>query len=503
MRTKLFIGIVFALTILSSATFVQTPQKFKYQAVARDANGNPDTNALIGVRVTILNGASPVYTETHTATTNQFGLFNLEIGGGAGFTAINWSTGNKNICLDFDFSGGTNYTLLGDTVPLLSVPYALYSETAGISLTDFDTDSTNELQTISKAGNTISLSNGGGSVTDNDSQTLAISGNALSVSNGNTITLPVVNGIIIVDNSNYSTVSVTNNSYVEINGTVNISNNYSGLNYTGLHISGGKFSGTGSPTITFGNYSAITNTNFQNVGIDNASGYYLTFINCYFNGTLPALGTGSSCAFINCTFSGVTVTNTNTIGYIYSSNISSNCNFPSVTGIYNSVIGSSIIGSSTTGANKVQDNSVSSSKIYLNSDASFSNNICSYTNVQVLGNNVYTLMVSGNKFQDLYTGASEVITIDPANSSNYKLFKIVGNNFSVQSSDPRSIGVISNDNNGFNQTFLTITDNTFNRGTVTLYYSSNLRVHYAQNVSYNTSHPASTGNLTVTGNYTY
>lgn len=49
-------------------------------------------------------------------------------------------------------------------------------------------------QTLSQAGNVVTLSGGGGSftlLTDLDAQTLALTGNRLSISNGNTVTLPV------------------------------------------------------------------------------------------------------------------------------------------------------------------------------------------------------------------------------------------------------------------------------------------------------------------------
>jgi len=50
-------------------------------------------------------------------------------------------------------------------------------------------------QTISQTGNTVTLSNGGGSFslptfTDTDSQSLSLTGNTLSISNGNSVTLP-------------------------------------------------------------------------------------------------------------------------------------------------------------------------------------------------------------------------------------------------------------------------------------------------------------------------
>ena len=49
-------------------------------------------------------------------------------------------------------------------------------------------------QTLSQAGNVVTLSGGGGSFTlptDLDAQTLSLSGNQLSISNGNTVTIPV------------------------------------------------------------------------------------------------------------------------------------------------------------------------------------------------------------------------------------------------------------------------------------------------------------------------
>lgn len=62
-------------------------------------------------------------------------------------------------------------------------------------LTEVDGSITNELQTISQSGNTITLSNGGGTITlptfvDTDSQSLTLTGNTLSISNGNSVVLP-------------------------------------------------------------------------------------------------------------------------------------------------------------------------------------------------------------------------------------------------------------------------------------------------------------------------
>ena len=126
--------------LLQHALFAQAPQGFKYQSIARDLSGNELVNLPLGVRIT-LHDASPtgtvVYQEEHNANTNDFGLFNLTIGGGTPvvgqFNLIDWANGSKYIQLEVDITGGTNYSSFG-TTELLSVPYALYANTAGVQL---------------------------------------------------------------------------------------------------------------------------------------------------------------------------------------------------------------------------------------------------------------------------------------------------------------------------------------------------------------------------------
>jgi hypothetical protein len=127
-------------TLLSlgiSAQVSNVPQAVNYQAVARTATGSILGNANISVRMTINDGINPgftAYQETHTAITNQFGLFTIKIGLGnpiiGVFSNINWATGNKYLLVEYDPNGGTNYLNMGST-QLLSVPYALYAEKSG------------------------------------------------------------------------------------------------------------------------------------------------------------------------------------------------------------------------------------------------------------------------------------------------------------------------------------------------------------------------------------
>jgi hypothetical protein len=145
--------------------YAQTPQAVNYQAVARDNSGTPLANTALGVKISILSGSSSgtlVYSESFAVTTNQLGLFNIEIGRGSvlsgTFASINWGVNTYFAKVEIDPSGGTTYQLLG-TSQLLSVPYALYAENVK-NKNDADADSTNELQTLGIAGNTLSISKG-------------------------------------------------------------------------------------------------------------------------------------------------------------------------------------------------------------------------------------------------------------------------------------------------------------------------------------------------------
>lgn len=111
----------------------QVPQQISYQAVVRNLSNVLISNTSIGIKVSILSGNSagtPVYVETHTATTNQNGLLTLRIGNGTvlsgTFSVINWASGSYFVKTESDPGGGTNYSIVG-TSQLLSVPYALYA----------------------------------------------------------------------------------------------------------------------------------------------------------------------------------------------------------------------------------------------------------------------------------------------------------------------------------------------------------------------------------------
>ncbi|MCB0760640.1 MAG: hypothetical protein KDC12_03885 [Flavobacteriales bacterium] len=131
------------------------PQGISYQAVARDLNGQILNDALLVARMNILaNGENGtlMWQETHSVTTDAYGLFSLIIGQGEStgfgnspsFDLINWGAAAYWLNVEIDPGDGI-FELMGSS-QFLSVPYAFYAESSGSS-TDDDPDPQNELIT--------------------------------------------------------------------------------------------------------------------------------------------------------------------------------------------------------------------------------------------------------------------------------------------------------------------------------------------------------------------
>lgn len=126
--------------LMNLAMLAQAPNKMSYQAVIRNNSNVLVTNQTVGMRISILQGSAngtAIYVETQTPSTNSNGLISVEIGGGtivSGiFSTIDWANGPFFIKTETDPLGGTNYNITG-TSQFLSVPYALYAETAGSNI---------------------------------------------------------------------------------------------------------------------------------------------------------------------------------------------------------------------------------------------------------------------------------------------------------------------------------------------------------------------------------
>ena len=257
----------FFLSLGLTTAVAQIPAEgINYQAVARNAQGNPITSA-VTVRISILSGSAtgPVqYQETHSVTPNVYGIFNLTIGQGTPtngtFSTINW--GGAAHFSKTEINTGSGYVDMG-TSQLWAVPYALYAETSGNSGTTYtagsginiagnsisavDNSITNELQNLTVSGSTLSISNGNSVTlptgTGTDSQTLSLSGNTLSISNGNSVTLPAGSG------TDSQTLTLTGNTLAISNG--NSVTLPTGTTYTagsGISITGTTIAATDNST---------------------------------------------------------------------------------------------------------------------------------------------------------------------------------------------------------------------------------------------------------------
>ena len=133
---KLFTSLMAVLLI--GSVIAQAPEKMSYQAVIRNTGGTLVTSTQIGMEINIRQGSATgtvVYTETQTPTTNANGLVSIEIGGGAGFSTINWASDDYFIETKTAVVAPlTTYTITGVS-QLLSVPYALYAKTAENGIT--------------------------------------------------------------------------------------------------------------------------------------------------------------------------------------------------------------------------------------------------------------------------------------------------------------------------------------------------------------------------------
>ena len=110
----LFPLLTFFLTFLTFVVSAQAPLQIPYQGVARDAQGAALQNQNITLLLAIEDiSGTELFSETHSTTTNQFGLFNVKIGSVSAMPSNLWSNGDRFLHVKMDPTGGTSYTDLG------------------------------------------------------------------------------------------------------------------------------------------------------------------------------------------------------------------------------------------------------------------------------------------------------------------------------------------------------------------------------------------------------
>ncbi len=137
-------GMIISLAFLfNPATFAQTRAGFTYQAVARDAEGNPLVSQDLKVRLVIADNGEVVWQEDHDVQTSKFGLFSLIVGsdeayGQSGmvetFDDIDWTAAQYYLNVLVNLDG--EYLDMGGS-PIQTVPVAQYAKSAGNSAGKF------------------------------------------------------------------------------------------------------------------------------------------------------------------------------------------------------------------------------------------------------------------------------------------------------------------------------------------------------------------------------
>ena len=120
--------LLYLIILVTSISFAQ--EGISYQAIAYDNNGFEMSSQEIQLQLSILGDSingSAEYVESHTVTTDDFGLFSIVIGSGdteANLSSVNWKSPKF---LKVEMQNGEEMTTLGVS-QFLSVPYSYYSQ---------------------------------------------------------------------------------------------------------------------------------------------------------------------------------------------------------------------------------------------------------------------------------------------------------------------------------------------------------------------------------------
>jgi len=226
--------------------------------VVRDVNGVALQNQSVGFQLSIISG-SPTgtveYVETHSTTTNGFGIVTLAVGSGTVvsgiFSNISWGTLTYYLKVETDL--GSGYVNMG-TTQLLSVPYSLNSAKSD-NATNADHATNSDYATV--AGNVQTYTAGSG---------ISIVGNVVTNTQPDqTVTLTGSGATSVTGTYPNFTISSTDNNTTYTGGT--------GINVTGTTISNTQPDQT--VTLTGSGATSITGTypNFTISSTDNNTTY--------------------------------------------------------------------------------------------------------------------------------------------------------------------------------------------------------------------------------------
>ena len=346
----------FCVAIAAIAAQAQAPQKFNYQGIARNASGAPLASQLLSLRLSVLDvsaSGTPVYVETQTATTNAYGLYNVQIGTGTAVTGniatVNWGNGDKYLKVEIDPAGGSSYVTLGAS-QLLSVPYAIYAATAaaapawGLTGNGGTSASTNFIGTTDTTNLVFKRDNIQAGLIDSAHGNTSFGLLALSPATTGTYNTGI--GYLALElNTTGTHNTATGVAALKVNTTGNYS---TGIGYSALYSNT-----TGSDNTGVGGLALYSNTSgYDNIGIglnalsSNTTGNYNIAIGLAMAaGALPigTYNTGDNNVGI-----GQAALNSNTTGYD-NIGVGHNALYHNSTGYYNLGMGNASLFTNTTG----------------------------------------------------------------------------------------------------------------------------------------------------------
>lgn len=131
---KIAVFLIFSIAFTVFGGYAQSPEMLNYQAVLRNNSGDLIVDKSVDVEISIIDNNADgdvLFTESHTKTTNAYGIVNLVIGTGTPilneFSDIDWAADKRFVGVKVDV--GSGLTDLG-AFQLLSVPYALHANSA-------------------------------------------------------------------------------------------------------------------------------------------------------------------------------------------------------------------------------------------------------------------------------------------------------------------------------------------------------------------------------------
>jgi hypothetical protein len=314
---KLITLLALVITLITNA---QAPQGFNYQATVRNSAGALIISQNVIFKFKVLQNSATgtiVYSENQSVTTDDLGQVNLVIGQGTAtvgtFSTINWGTGNYY--LGIELNTGSGYVAMG-TTQLLSVPYALYANSAGNSQTA--TPNLASVLAVNNGANNLQIKNLANPIDAQDAVTKAYTQNLVAQINqipsgnntGDILYWNGTNWISVNQGTNGQVLTLVNNipKWQTLNSTnPPNSNTYLGYilpepqdaasqNAIGLwtYNAGGNFNGfgnTGLPNVnSYANDMAIY---AQYPGWFGNSGNFITNVSTLSNSIRQATGSGA------------------------------------------------------------------------------------------------------------------------------------------------------------------------------------------------------------------